>query len=68
MRKEIAVKARLRRSDAGLFFSCQDEKLNAAEARVAAAEARVLALDREKARPFFFRGWAGPANPFCRWT
>ena len=18
--------------------------------------------------PFFFRGWAGPANPFCRWT
>ena len=41
------------------FFSCQDEKLNAAETRASVAEARVLVLEREKARPFFFSGLGG---------
>ena len=62
MRKEIAVKARSSSLGCRPFFSCQDEKLNAAEARVSAAEARVLALDREKARPFF-SGLGGTRKP-----
>ena len=45
------------------FFSCQDEKLNAAETRASVAEARVLVLEREKARPFFFSGLGGTRKP-----
>ena len=63
-RVELAVKARS--SSLGcrpFFFSCQDEKLNAAETRASVAEARVLALDREKARPFFFSGLGGTRKP-----
>ena len=44
----------LRRSDVGLsFFSCQDERLTAAETRASTAEARVSVLEAEKERPFF---------------
>ena len=44
----------LRCSDVGLsFFFRQDERLAAAEARASTAEARVAALEAEKARPFF---------------
>ena len=45
------------------FFPCQDEKLNAAETRASVAEARVLVLEREKARPFFFSGLGGTRKP-----
>ena len=45
------------------FFSCQDEKLNAAETRASVAEARALVLEREKARPFFFSGLGGTRKP-----
>ena len=44
----------VRRSDVGLsFFSCQDERLTAAETRASTAEARVSVLEEEKAQPFF---------------
>ena len=63
-RVELAVKARS--SSLGcrpFFFPCQDEKLNAAETRASVAEARVLVLEREKARPFFFSGLGGTRKP-----
>ena len=62
-RVELAVKARSSSLGRRPFFSCQDEKLNAAETRASVAEARVLALDREKARPFFFSGLGGTRKP-----
>ena len=52
-RVELAVKARSSSFGRRPFFSCQDEKLNAAETRASVAEARVLVLEQEKARPFF---------------
>ena len=68
VRVELAVKARssslgCRPFMPAFFFPCQDEKLNAAETRASVAEARVLVLKREKARPFFFFGVGRDRKP-----
>ena len=62
-RVELAVKARSSSLGRRPFFPCQDEKLNAAETRASVAEARVLVLEQEKARPFFFSGLGGTRKP-----
>ena len=67
-RVELAVKARSSSLGCRPFFFPVRTRSSTPRRPVPPWRRRGWPSNGRRRDPFFFRGWAGPANPFCRWT